>query len=226
MTIKISHPAISLCKPDAWTKLLYGCSTLRRFCGRIEWCTKKIINTPIDQENPYYHLSGPDHAMKFKGDVFEVFVELIIRLSPLDDRIGIHNYQVITDGDTGVDGHGLTREGDPITVQVKYRMWDKILNEIESHLDNFSLTSLNKFKVDKNARPARMLLITTGQEMSWSTIDKFGGSIRCISNDASYGCMKGAPSKTVDNLFSLRTIVDNNAFFWDMFRKQVVMNND
>lgn len=225
MLVNLSHPAISLCKTAAWNKLLNDCSTLRRFCSRIEWCSKKIIDTPLEQENPYYHLSGRDNAMKFKGDVFEVLAELVIRLSPLDDRIGIHNYQVITEGDTGVDGHGLTRDGEPITVQVKYRLWDKILNEIESHLDNFSLTSMNKFSVNTASRPARMLLITTGQELSWNTIDKFQGSIRCISNDASYGCMKGAPSKTVDSLFSLKTIVDN-AFFWDTFRNQIGVKND
>lgn len=91
MHIKLEHPAIPLCY--AWADLLKDCQTLGRFCSRIDRYAIKI-RTAVGA-NKFYHLSGPDPANKFKGDVFEIFTELLIKLSPLDDRIGIHDYKVI-----------------------------------------------------------------------------------------------------------------------------------
>lgn len=190
---------------------------MNKFCGRIDRYAIKISETPENQSNEYYHLSGPNASKKFKGDVFEVFAELLIRLSPLDDRIGVHDYHVVSVDDTGVDGYGKQKDGSPITVQVKYRLWDMILNEIESHLHNFSLTSRNVYK---SKGLGSILLITTGQELHWKTIANFSGEIKCISRDASYGCLRGAPPKTVDSLFSLKTLVDGSVLFWDTFRQQ------
>ena len=64
-----------------------------------------------------------------------------------------------------------------------------------------------------------MLIITTGQEIHWRTLNEhFHDRVRCISADASYGCLIGSPNKTIDKLYSLKTIVDNNVVFWDTFR--------
>ncbi len=224
MKIELVHPAIPLCL--AWNDLLLDCETLGRFCSRIDRFSKKIEDTPQEQSNPYYHQSGGKAAKKFKGDVFEVFGELLIRLSPLDDRLGIHDYHVVTENDTGVDGYGKAGDGSPATVQIKYRLWDKILDEINAGLHRFSTTSRNRHNIDTESNPAKMILITTGRELSWKARVKFMGGMRCISRDASYGCLRGAPHKTVDSLFSLKTIVDNNVLFWDTFRAQTGIKDD
>lgn len=244
MKITLTHPAIKNFTSQAWQRMLTShgkarsdCHTLSAFSSRLDKCANEIESIQLDRPNPLYRpqatrsrknlpLSGGDVAAKFKGDMFEIFSELVIRLSPIDDRIDVRDYKVITEGDTGVDGYGTTRDGHLIAVQIKYRMWDKILNEVESHLHNFRLTARGHGVDVAATNPGRMLLITTGQELNWKTIIKFGGAMRCISRDASYGCLRGAPSKTVDTLFSLKTIVDNNLLFWQTFKEQVGVNHD
>lgn len=230
MQIELVHPAIPLC--TAWDELLTDCNTVGKFCSRIDRFAGKIRETPSEQVSSYYQFGrnednkdkpwttvARDASNKFKGDVFEVFSELMIRLSPLDDRIGIHDYQIITVGDTGVDGHGVGRDGLPVTVQIKYRQWSKSLDVVESHLHNFSLTSRNKFGVDTN-RSGSMLLITCGKEVHWDTMARFT-AMRCISRDASNRCLRGSQPHTIDSLFSLKTIVDGVELFWGTFRNQL-----
>jgi hypothetical protein len=228
MEITLTHPAVSRCK--VWYKLLDDCDTLSRFCGRIDRFATKIAQEPSIQNPFFIHSENEDWtkkttkdlANKFKGDIFEIFCELLIKLSPIDDRIGISNYQVVTDGDTGVDGYGIARDGTPATVQIKYRLWDYSLDHIREHLNNFRITSYRKYHVNPDAEN-KMIVVTTGKEINWKTLnEQFGGKVRCISRDASYGCLKGAQKKTIDSLFSLQTLVDNNLVFWKLFQDKVV----
>jgi len=219
MIITLEHPSIKLI--TCWETLLTGCQKLSTFTSRIESLSKKIQAFSEDVLNPYFYMSATKGAMKFKGDVFEVFCELIIRLSPIDDRIGISDYHVITDGDTGCDGHGTFLDGNPATVQCKYRAWDYTLSFFKEHLANFKLTSFMKYGVDPEGS-GKMLILTTGKDLHWKTAARqFLGNVRVISDDGSYGCIKGAQQHTVDDLFSLRTIVNDNVVFWDTFREQV-----
>jgi len=231
MRIKLIHPAIPLC--TAWDDLLINCDTLGKFCSRIDRFAKKIQETSPEQTSPYYQFGrnednkdkpwttvACDASNKFKGDVFEIFCELLIRLSPLDDRIGIHNYQIITEGDTGVDGHGVSRDGSPVTVQIKYRQWKKILNIDESHLDRFEITSRQIYHVDPNALGS-MLLITCGKEVHWDTMGLIP-AMRYISRGASCKILRGSQPHAIDSLFSLETIVNNCSFFWETFKDGVI----
>jgi hypothetical protein len=219
-TIQLEHPSIPKCY--VWEFLLKDCLNLSTFCGRINKIAEKITLFDIDKNipNEFYYLSSTDGANKFKGDVFEIFCELLIRLSPIDDRIGISDYHVVTEGDTGVDGYGTSRDGSVVTVQCKYRLWDWELTAIKEHLNNFRLTSYQKYKIDPKAE-GKMLVLTTGKEIHWETLERqFIGKVRCISNDASYKCLNGGQNHTIDKLFSLRTIVNDNVYFWNTFRKQ------
>ena len=217
MRVELTHPAIF--KVKSWDILLEGCDKLSTFSSRINRFAEQISSTGEHEVNGHYELSGSDAANKFKGDVFEVFCECLIRMSPIDDRIGISDYQVVSEGDTGVDGYGVNRSGQTATVQIKYRLWDYELKHARDHLDNFRLTSYTKFSVPPDAKD-RMLIITTGKGIHWDTLDRqFLGMIRCVSNDASYGCIRGAQRKTIDSLFSLKTLVNDNIVFWDAFRK-------
>lgn len=228
MDFVLEHPAVGYCNP-CWAYLLADIKkkeetkhlTFGTFCSRIETLADKIKNGSGSYVNPGMEEKSPEEiANKFKGDVFEVFGELLIRLSSLDDRIGIHDYHPVTENDTGVDGWGLALDGQPATVQFKYRVWDYTLTEDHEHLDNFRLTSYQKYHVspgDDN----KMLIITAGKEVHWKTLNKaFAGRLRVISRKASYSCIRGAQKHTVDQLFSLETIT-NNVFFWETFRKKV-----
>jgi len=216
-----------MCSKECFEKLLNNCSTLSAFTGRINKISDIIEATPEDQPNPLYtnpslKLSGRATAMKFKGDVFELFTEFFIKMSPIDDRIDVYDYQLVTENDTGVDGWGYNREGKIITVQVKYRMWDYELTSIKEHLDNFRWTSYKKYGI-KSEDVGRMLVITTGKEIHWKTLERyFSGKVKCISNNASYGCLRGACNQTIDGLFSLKTITDNNLMFWKCLEENVV----
>lgn len=222
----LEHPAVTYCL--CWDKLLADVVKKDQikpidfeiFCGRINRFADKIGTISLGTNNSFWHESGEDAANKFKGDVFEVFGELLIRLSPLDDRIGIHNYHPVFKDDTGVDGHGIGLDGSPVTVQFKFRPWDYIVTDMQEHLANFRLTSYQKFGVSPTA-DGKMYIITAGKEVFWRDLSKtFLGKIRCISRKASYGCLRGAQRHTIDSLFSLDTITDNR-FFWEAFKEQV-----
>ena len=235
---------ISLNLITCWPDLLAGVSTLPQFTSRIESISKQIAQCENDKPNRF--LADCDHwnvysgkvqtskdkANKFKGDVFEVFCELLIKLSPLDDRIGISEYHPYNPGDplpswavhdpkqdVGVDGYGFAKDGSPTTVQCKYRAWDWDLNQ-RDHLHNFIASSFVHFGIPKDAT-GKMLILTTGNSLNWYMAqEQFAGNVRCISHDSSFGCL-WKTKKTVEKLFSLRTIVDNHVTFWKIFREKV-----
>ena len=101
MNITLEHPAVRLVTPKAWQELLEvnqrtgdDIGLFGTLCGRIETITKKIKEAPsgnLYYDNPEVKKLAELHN-KFKGDVFEVFVELLIKLAPNDGCIGIYDY--------------------------------------------------------------------------------------------------------------------------------------
>lgn len=210
------------------------------FCSKINKIADLISGVKEQIANPFYvptydqktkdilaskniipPLSGKNVANKFKGDIFELFTEFLIKMSPIDDRIDVYDYQLVTKDDTGVDGWGYNRSGEIVTVQVKYRMWDWELTSIKEHLDNFRWTSYKKYGISPED-VGRMLIVTTGKAIHWKTLERyFSGKVRCISNNASYGCLRGIRNQTVDDLFSLQSLVNNNMMFWKSFEENI-----
>ena len=169
--------------------LLTGCTNLSTFCTRLE---RQAVLHP-DRYDPN----------KYKGDGFELFVEALIKLSPVDNRIGIGNYKVVEGQDVGVDGSGIGFNGKPATVQVKYRGFGstKFLTANEDHLSNFVAASMLHEGVDPKDIN-NMLIITTADGLHFFTDQEmFGGKVRCL------------------NRKDIGSLVDNNQLFWDEFRK-------
>ena len=240
MRIDLKHPVIQKCSQECLNDVIGPSKTIGAFCGKINKIAEKI--TLIDEQtpNPFYvpaysdkeisickskdripALSGISVANKFKGDIFELFTEFFIKMSPIDDRVDVYDYHLVTEGDTGVDGWGYNRDGDKVTVQVKYRVWDWELKAIKDHLETFRLTSYKKYDIDPKST-GRMLIVTTGKAIHWETLERtFSGKVRCISNNASYGCLKGAKNKTIDSLFSLQSTANHNIMFWKSFEENV-----
>jgi len=49
---------------------------------------------------------------KYLGDGFEFFIEILLKLHPVDNRIGVYNYSPKLMNDNGVDGLGVNILGE------------------------------------------------------------------------------------------------------------------
>lgn len=185
MKIKLNH--LFIIRAHDLHGLLINCNKLSTFCTRLE---KQSILYPDRYDSD-----------KYKGDGFELFVEALIKLSPIDNRIGISNYEPVNENnDTGIDGHGIGIDGKIATVQVKYRSDNRyLLTANKDHLSNFVMSSLFA-GVDKDSKN-NMLIITTADGLHHFTDNEmFLNKVRCI------------------NYQQLRELVDNNINFWNSFR--------
>jgi len=188
MENKLIHPFLwNSHNIDALLEKTHKVST---YCGRLE---KQSILFPNRYE-----------PQKYIGDGFELLVEALIKLSPVDNRIGIGSYSPVTSDDTGVDGVGIGIDGKIATVQCKYRSDNTILlTSNEDHLSNFVTTSLLRYGVDQKSS-TNMLVITTAGGLHYFTDNEmFKNQVRCLGYD------------------QLREILDNNILFWDSFRELI-----
>jgi hypothetical protein len=197
MDIKLEH--IFLTRAHDLLGLVADCNKLSTFCTRLE---KQSILFP-DRYDPN----------KYKGDGFELLIEALIKLSPVDNRIGISNYQPCDENnDKGIDGYGIGIDGMISTVQIKYRSNNtQQLTANSDHLSNFTTASkdlfiteaikdnsLLKYIESKN----RMLIVTTADGLHHFTDNEmFSNKVRCIGYQ------------------QLRELLDNNILFWNTFRK-------
>jgi hypothetical protein len=195
MKISLIHP-FRFAGP--WDKLLKSVDNLGKFENRIKkYCDEDTQHlTPEEAKNK---------INKFKGDAFEVFVEMLLKTHAYDRRIGICNYEplhpLFGDQDTGVDGKGIGTNNRPATVQIKFRGDDRILlTANKDHLSNFLCASIFKHNVDKDDNE-NMLVITNAKGLHYFTeTEMLDGKIRCLGRDHR------------DDL------VKNNLPFWDAFR--------
>lgn len=72
----------------------------------------------IDEEDPIEKI---EKRNEFVGDIFEILVEMLFKLSPIDNRYGLREYTVNEDLDMGVDAFGINVNGKKCVVQCKYR---------------------------------------------------------------------------------------------------------
>ena len=122
---------------------------------------------------------------------------------PVDARLGVSDYQLVQEGDVGVDGVGIGTNGKPATVQVKYRAANHDLTANNDHLSNFTSASLMHYNVDPTD-DNNMLVITTAKGLHHFTDNEmFLNKVRCVGYE------------------QLRQIVDNNIPFWDAFRQHI-----
>jgi len=186
--MKLEHPFIRRCFDRL--ALLNRCVKLNTFLARVEKQAKA------------YGGEDDDHINEYKGWAFELFAEYLVKSFAMDKRVGVSEYQLPDEGDdTGVDGFGIGINGNPATVQVKYRQADHVLSANADHLSNFVMSSYNRYgvKVDDNQN---MLIITSGKELHWHTADNmFRGKVRILNRE------------------KLRVLVDNNAVFWHGFAR-------
>jgi hypothetical protein len=139
---------------------------------------------------------------KYIGDGFEFLVELIIKLSPTDNRIGITQYRPVPNNqDNGVDGYGLNLLGKKCAIQVKYRVdTSKLLTAKEDNLNSFLVEALLNDDIipEQKEKIKNHYLFTTAKGLHYYTDDtKFRNSVKCFGYQ------------------ELREILDNNIHFWN-----------
>lgn len=192
MRIQLEHNFINRCHDI--NKLLEDTYKLATFTRKLE-----------QQSSLYPDRYDPD---KYKGDGLELFAEALIKLSPIDNRIGIGDYHPVEESeDTGVDGYGIGIDGNVATVQVKFRgRNDSYLTANEDHLSNFTTSSIFKYKV-KSDTTTNLLVITTAKGLHHFTDNEmFLNQVRCLGYN------------------ELREMVDNNNLFWNKFRSLIKEN--
>lgn len=189
METKLIHPFL-------WNShdldfLLKDTHKIATYCGRLE-----------KQSELFPNRYDPD---KYRGDGFEFLVEALIKLSPVDNRIGIGNYVPVVSDDTGVDGTGIGIDGKSATVQCKYRSNNTLLLTANvDHLSNFVTASLLRYGVDQKSL-TNMLVFTTAEGLHYFTDNEmFKNQVRCIGYN------------------QLRELLDNNLLFWNAFRELVI----
>jgi hypothetical protein len=132
--------------------------------GRIDRVSKKIIKDYWSLYPP--EIGNPDVGLlRLKGDIFEIFVEALLKLAGSHPSLGVYNYvPVVKANDWGVDGSGIGLDGSPLTVQVKYRSDPKV-ELLERDIKQFPLQSFKAYDVDLNTS-TNLLLIASCEGLS------------------------------------------------------------
>ena len=187
MTIELTHGFIK--KAHDLPALLDGCVKMSTFMTRLE-----------RQAQLWPNRYSPND---YKGDGFELFVEALIKLSPVDGRIAITDY---TPGDpnrdNGIDGFGISMTGKKAGVQIKYRGDSR--KDLTAKEDNLNSFMTEAYLEDIEKDRANLLIVTTAKGLNhYTDHEKFRGMVRCLG------------------IKDLRSLVDNNNLFWDSFRKLV-----
>jgi superfamily II DNA or RNA helicase len=140
----------------------------------------------------------------FKGHSLELLAEFLIKFNAADNRIGIYDYCPIEgDDDFGADGVGVGENGNPATVQVKFRRGDWVLTANDDHLTNFVARSQNMNGV-RMEDTKNMLIITTGLKVDERTMDNMlYNKVRVLNREA------------------LREMLDNRPEWWMKFWEAV-----
>lgn len=139
-----------------------------------------------------------------------MLIEALIKLSPIDNRIGIMDYHPIEDKcDWGVDGYGIGMNGKPCAVQMKYKSDStKFVMFNDDHIANFIAYS-QKFKVDSDDTK-NLIIFTTGSGLHHSMPE----NEICQNSEGKFRLV-------CRNYNDLRGMLDNNFSFWNLFRRAV-----
>lgn len=208
MIVELTHPFMWRCPDPAF--LFHKCNRLNSFLKKVEQQLEQVypdIEYHTDQEKK----AATDDKNSYKGDSFELLIEALIRLSPVDKRVGpIKDYKIVTRGDIGVDGHGIFGNGKPGTVQCKYRQHDHVLTGNPDHLFSFANasymdTSVGGFgvdpKPDANGKCNMIIFTSAGSLNFFTDATMFGGVVHAICRN------------------DLRKLLDGNDLFWEYFKE-------
>lgn len=145
----------------------------------------------------------------YKGDAFEFLIEIFLKVSFLDNRLGIKDYHPIKSlYDIGADGIGVNLSQEKCLIQIKYRQ--DVLSVLVHNDDNLgNLVTYGLFStnprilpiVDANKEMYRHYIFTTAKGLHHHTDNvMFKNTVKC------YG-------------YNELSKLMNNIHFWDLCRE-------
>jgi len=136
---------------------------------------------------------------KYKGDGFEFFIELLLNLYSVDNRIGIYKYEPIQINDNGVDGIGLNINGNKCVIQIKYRSnTNDLLSSNKDNLSNLFSDGMLSHNVVSSEKDIRHFIFTTAKGLHFYTEQEmFKNKVKCFGYN------------------EIKQLVNNNFPFWD-----------
>lgn len=174
-------------------KLLVGTNTFQAFCRKLVKCSK-IKYDPN----------------KYLGDGFEWFVNEFLWLFQFDKKVGVYDYKVWEEEDTGIDGTGVNMNGDLSVVQVKFRT--NVTTELTANTDHLSnlvtagLVHKNVVMDTENRKNFRHFVFTNAKGLHWYTDSMmFNGTVSCFDSE------------------KFKKMLDHNFRFWNQMREDYVV---
>jgi len=150
-------------------------------------------------------ISGNWTAEDYKGNALEAFVEILITYSPIDKRINISDYHPhnnkVDGNDMGIDGYGISFNGNLHTIQVKYRAnTQRNLTANEDHISNFVAKTTSSPKYQN----ADMTIFTTAKDLNQKINEEmYHHRVRVLG------------------FTELSKLVDKNYPFWRFFKAEM-----
>ena len=189
----MKHRFKTIC-PNA-DKLLKGVDKLGAFMSNVD----KLSTDPAWSLGNW----TPD---EYKGGALEALVEVLVNYSPIDKRINIVDYRPhdnkVDGKDMGIDGYGVSHNGNLHTVQVKYRSnTQNDLTANEDHISNF----VAKTRTSPTYRCADMTIFTTAKGLNQKILQE----------------MYHDDGINILNYKDLCKVVDANPAFWRAFRAEM-----
>ena len=145
---------------------------------------------------------------KYKGDCFELFIEIFLKLHPYNQFLKISDYHPNLGVDVGIDGFCINTNLEPSIVQIKYRTnTQEYLETNKDHLANFVAQGATHFQILPSDENIRHYIFTTAAGLNFYTNDEvFLNKVRCIGYE------------------QLCKVVDNHKPFWNEVRRIVELN--
>jgi hypothetical protein len=171
---------------------LLKCDTLHNRINNI--CSKLIHDYTAEfPDSPGQPGTGLD---RFKGKVYEIFINAFLILKGSDPRVGVSDYIPVNGiDDYGVDGIGKGMDNKNLTVQIKYRSNPKTIL-YQDDMRNFGFQSLTKYDVDKHTTTNLLLISSCAGLHPVVNAGSFNGQIRELTHTM------------------LKDMIDDNTIFW------------
>jgi len=200
-----SFVSLFLKNPNIY-KILFGpnrngepVTKLDTLTGRIYRLCEKLMPEYADMYPDQYNKPGTG-LDKFKGEVYEIFMNGLLLLKGSDARVGVADYKPVkSHDDHGVDGIGKGMDGKNLTVQIKYRS-DPRHQLTQTELKQFWGISFAAYGVEVTTSDNILLISSCFGLHPLTAAKTFGGQIREI------------------NAETTRNIVDGNTIFWNDFQ--------
>jgi hypothetical protein len=186
---------------DAFIRILSN-KTFNNFLKEIDYISDQSIDYEYSDSEVEEEVKLGKY--KFIGDLFEIFAEAFFMQFQSDNRVGVFDYKPVSAiDDNGVDGYGKNIEGQPCTIQIKYRGNPKYLLK-ERDIKQFAYQSIINYDIDWKSKN-NMIVFTNCEGLHWYTDSNvFDNRIRVINGEM------------------ISKLIDNNEGFWNTFKELVI----